>query len=94
MKQRLRSDRYIDNWFVLPDDLQAETIKLVKIDGRNVFIIEILPNLLWAACIPNSRLLSNHFKQLPSTISTITELRCILNVQYALEILIPSLLLL
>ena len=54
LKQRLRSARCIDNWFVLPDDIQAETIKLVKIDDRNVFTIEILPNLLWAACIPNS----------------------------------------
>ena len=79
LKQRLRNARCIDNWFILPDDIQAETIKLVKIDGRNVFTIEILPNLQWAACIPNSRLLSNHFKQLPSTITSITELRCILN---------------
>ena len=55
LKQCLRNARCIDNWFVLPDDIQAEKIKLVKIDGRNVFTIEILPNLQWAACIPNSR---------------------------------------
>lgn len=53
LNQRLRNAKCIDNWFVLPSDIQSEVIKLVKIDDRKVFTLEVLPDLQWVVCVPN-----------------------------------------
>lgn len=79
LKQRLRNAKCIDKWFVLSSDVQSEVVKLVKMDDRQVFTVEVLPNLQWAVCIPNNRLLSSYFKELPTTITAITQLQSILN---------------
>ena len=79
LKQRLRNARCIDNWFVLPGDIQSEVVKLVKMDNKQIFTLEVLPTLHWAVCIPNNRLRSSCFKELPTTITTITQLQSILN---------------
>ena len=78
LKQRLRNARCIDNWFVLPSDVQSDVLKLVKMDDKQVFTVEVLPNLQWAVCIPNNQLKSSCFKELPSTITAITQLQSIL----------------
>ena len=79
LKQRLRNARCIDNWFVLSSDVQSEVVKSVKMDDKQVFTVEVLPSLQSAVCIPNNRLTSSCFKELPTTITAITQLQSILN---------------
>lgn len=81
LKQRLQNAKCLDNWFVLPGEIHSEVVKLVKIDEKNVFTVEVLSDLQWDVVVPNKQLFSDSFNSvsLPSTITTIKDLQFVLS---------------
>ena len=79
LKQRLQNTKCLNNWFPLRDEISSEVVKLVKIDERKVFTVEVLSDLQWNAVVPNKHLFPNMFNGLPSTITTIKDLQLVLS---------------
>lgn len=78
LKQHLQNTKCLDNWFPLRDDISSEVVKLVKIDERKVYMVEVSSDLQWNVVVPNKRLFPNMFNGLPSTITIIKDLQLVL----------------
>ena len=72
----LQNIECLDNWFALPGEIDSEVVKLVKIDERKVFTMEVLSNSQWNVVV---WLFPDMFNGLPSTITTISDLQFELN---------------
>ena len=78
LHSRLVSLRIIENWFLVATQ-PGSKIQLCRVDGQDVFTLEITDELKWflhiaSTCLPS---VSNIFQQLPSFVTSLQDIKSI-----------------
>ena len=78
LHSRLVSLRIIENWFLVASQ-PGSKIQLFRVDGQDVFTLEITDELKWflhiaSTCLPS---VSNIFQQLPSFVTSLQDIKSI-----------------
>jgi len=80
LSKLLNSMKCIENWFVLLQETECSSLKLVKVSDNNVLTLEISSDMCWSISLPRTRIdcFASQFDSLCSSITCVKDLQGVL----------------
>ena len=80
LSKLLNSMKCIENWFVLSQETECSSLKLVKVSDNNVLTLEISSDMCWSISLPRTRIdcFASQFDSLCSSITCVKNFQGIL----------------